>query len=90
MAKLSITDSGSGIKRENLERIFTLFFTTKAVGKGTGQGLAIAHSIVVERHNGNIDVVSQLGEGATFIVSLPIQPLGDVPPGGVVPSGGSE
>ena len=90
MAKLSISDSGVGIKRENLERIFTLFFTTKAVGKGTGQGLAIAHSIVVERHNGNIDVFSQLGEGATFIVSLPIQPLEDVPPGGVVPYEGSE
>lgn len=69
--KLSISDNGMGIKRENLDRIFTMFFTTKAVGKGTGQGLAMVHSIIVEHHGGNIDVVSQPGEGATFIISLP-------------------
>lgn len=74
VVKLSVSDNGMGIKRENLDRIFTLFFTTKAVGKGTGQGLAMVHSVIVEHHNGSIDVASQPGEGATFIVSLPISP----------------
>ena len=46
------------------------FFTTKEVGKGTGQGLAIAHSVIVERHGGTIDVESVLGEGTTFRICL--------------------
>jgi two-component system, NtrC family, sensor kinase len=70
--KLSVSDTGVGIKPEDLERIFALFFTTKPVGKGTGQGLSIVHSIVVEHHGGTIDVSSEPGEGATFVISLPI------------------
>jgi PAS domain S-box-containing protein len=70
--KLSVRDTGIGIKPENLERIYTLFYTTKAVGKGTGQGLAIVHSIVVEQHGGSIDVASEPGKGTTFTITIPI------------------
>src|SRR6185437_8597641 len=54
--RISIEDNGCGIPKENLDRIFDPFFTTKDVGKGTGQGLAIARSIIVEKHGGTIDV----------------------------------
>jgi signal transduction histidine kinase len=67
----SVQDSGVGIKKENLEKIFLPFFTTKEVGKGTGQGLAISHAIIVENHGGTIDTVSEPGQGTTFIVRLP-------------------
>jgi PAS domain S-box-containing protein len=70
--KISVTDNGCGIPPENLEKVFDPFFTTKPVGRGTGQGLAIARSIVVERHNGRIDVTSVVGEGTTFTLHLPI------------------
>ncbi len=69
---VSIADNGCGIKSENVEKIFDPFFTTKPVGKGTGQGLAIARSIVVERHGGTIDVESVMATGTRFIVTLPI------------------
>jgi signal transduction histidine kinase len=72
-ARVSFTDNGCGIPEKNLERIFDPFFTTKAVGKGTGQGLSIARSIVVEKHGGRIDVRSQQGVGTTFTISLPAQ-----------------
>lgn len=72
--KLSIQDTGVGIREENLDRIFTMFFTTKAVRKGTGQGLALVYSIIVERHQGTIDVISKPGEGATFLIALPWAP----------------
>jgi signal transduction histidine kinase len=68
---VSIADDGPGISRENLNRIFSPFFTTKEVGKGTGLGLSICHGIVAE-HGGNIHARSQMGKGATFIVELPI------------------
>ena len=70
-AKLSVTDSGTGIAPEHLARIFDPFFTTKDVGKGTGLGLATVHSIV-EQHHGWIEVDSQPGAGTTFQVFLPI------------------
>ncbi|MGE4506221.1 MAG: PAS domain S-box protein [Desulfovibrionaceae bacterium] len=70
---LTIADSGTGIAPENLPRIYDPFFTTKEVGKGTGQGLAIAHDIIVSRHGGTIDVESTLGEGTTFTIRLPIK-----------------
>ncbi|MDP3685081.1 MAG: ATP-binding protein, partial [Ignavibacteria bacterium] len=70
--ELRITDTGTGIKQENLSRIFDPFFTTKEVGKGTGQGLSIAHDIIVNKHKGSISVESVYGKGATFIIQLPI------------------
>ncbi|MCB0996682.1 MAG: hypothetical protein KDB21_16425, partial [Acidimicrobiales bacterium] len=67
---LEISDSGCGIPDDVRERMYDPFFTTKEVGKGTGQGLAIAHSVIVERHGGTIDVESVLGEGTTFRICL--------------------
>jgi PAS domain S-box-containing protein len=68
---ISFTDTGTGISPEIRDKIFNPFFTTKEVGKGTGQGLAIVHDIIVERHGGAIDVESEVGKGTTFIVRLP-------------------
>jgi len=69
---ITFEDNGCGIPNENLERIFDPFFTTKEVGKGTGQGLAIARSIVVEKHGGTIDVRSDVGIGTRLVLRLPI------------------
>lgn len=68
---IEIEDSGVGIAAENIERIFDPFFTTKDVGEGTGQGLAIVHDIVVNKHGGRIDVISRPGEGTCFTIFLP-------------------
>jgi PAS domain S-box-containing protein len=77
---IAIGDNGCGIASENLEKIFDPFFTTKPVGRGTGQGLAIARSIVVEKHGGRIDVESTVGKGTTFTVHLPIAGRGSPRP----------
>jgi len=69
---ICIEDNGCGIAPENLDKIFDPFFTTKPVGLGTGQGLAIAQSIVVEKHGGTIHVESELGRGTRIIVRLPV------------------
>jgi PAS domain S-box-containing protein len=68
-----IADNGCGIAAENLEKIFDPFYTTKEVGRGTGQGLSLARTIIVDRHDGSIDVHSRLGSGTTFVVRLPLQ-----------------
>lgn len=67
-----IGDNGCGIAAENVEKIFDPFFTTKEVGRGTGQGLAIARAIVVEKHGGDIKVDSTVGVGTRFTLQLPI------------------
>ena len=64
--------TAAAFPQENLEKIFDPFFTTKPVGKGTGQGLAIARSIIVEKHGGRIDVHSDVGSGTRFMLRLPI------------------
>jgi signal transduction histidine kinase len=74
--QICIGDNGCGIPTEHLEKIFDPFFTTKEVGKGTGQGLAIARSIIVDRHGGTIDVRSRVGEGTTVVISLPVSSAG--------------
>ena len=71
-AEIRITDSGCGMAEEVSKRIFEPFFTTKGVGKGTGQGLAIAYAVIVDKHKGNISVISEPGKGSTFIIRLPM------------------
>jgi two-component system, NtrC family, sensor kinase len=71
--EMAVGDTGCGIAPQNLEKIFDPFYTTKKVGKGTGQGLAIVRRVVVERHGGSIDVQSEIGKGTRFIVRLPIK-----------------
>jgi len=70
--EIRIKDSGHGISPENLGKIFDPFFTTKEAEKGTGLGLAVCHGIV-ERHNGTIDVESEVGKGTTVIIKLPLE-----------------
>lgn len=65
-------DDGPGIPEENILKIFEPFFTTKDIGQGTGLGLSVSYDIIVNKHNGTIDVKSEFGKGATFIVTLPI------------------
>ncbi len=72
-AVVRISDTGSGIPAEIRDKIFDQFFTTKDVGRGTGQGLSIAHGVVVGKHGGTIDLESEVGKGTTFIVRLPLQ-----------------
>jgi two-component system NtrC family sensor kinase len=71
MIQISFADNGPGISEENLKMIFDPFFTTKEVGKGTGLGLSICYGIV-EAHGGRIHARSKLGQGATFVVEIPI------------------
>lgn len=71
-AEIRISDTGTGIPPAIRHRIFDPFFTTKPVGSGTGQGLAIAHSVVVEKHKGAITFETEEGKGTTFIVRLPV------------------
>jgi signal transduction histidine kinase len=70
---VSVSDTGSGIPVEIRHRIFDPFFTTKAIGKGTGQGLAIARSVVVEKHGGKIWFTTEAEHGTSFYVRLPAQ-----------------
>jgi signal transduction histidine kinase len=70
--EIRISDSGTGIPKEVQPRLFEPFFTTKEVGKGTGQGLPIARSVVVDKHGGTISFESEIGKGTTFIVRLPL------------------
>jgi PAS domain S-box-containing protein len=70
-AVVSIQDTGGGIPEAIRKRIFEPFFTTKEVGKGTGQGLSIAHN-VIKAHGGSLDFVTEMGKGTTFYVRLPL------------------
>lgn len=70
-----VKDNGKGIPPEVRSRIFDPFFTTKGVGIGTGQGLAITHSVVVDRHHGEIELDSEIGVGTTFRIKLPLNGL---------------
>jgi two-component system, NtrC family, sensor kinase len=71
-AEVRIADTGAGIPESARQRVFDPFFTTKPVGKGTGQGLAIAHSVVVDQHGGSIEFESAVGQGTTFVIRLPL------------------
>ncbi len=73
--EVSVSDNGAGIPAEIRGRIFDPFFTTKRIGKGTGQGLAISRSVIVDKHDGTIDCASQPGVGTTFTIRLPREPV---------------
>jgi signal transduction histidine kinase len=70
---IHIQDNGSGMSAEVRQRLFDPFFTTKPVGKGTGMGLSISYQIVVERHRGSLECISELGEGTEFAITIPVQ-----------------
>ncbi len=73
-AVIEVADDGPGIPPEHLDRIYEPFFTTKLVGKGCGQGLALARTIVVEQHKGSLECTSAPGEGTRFTIRLALQP----------------
>lgn len=70
--EIRISDTGGGIPEDECSRIFDPFYTTKEVGKGTGQGLSIAHSTVVDKHGGSLSFETQIGEGTTFVITIPL------------------
>jgi signal transduction histidine kinase len=70
--RIDMADTGSGVPEAIRHRIFDPFFTTKGVGKGSGQGLAIARSIVVTKHQGSLTFETEMGKGTTFTIRLPI------------------
>jgi two-component system NtrC family sensor kinase len=72
MVEIAISDTGSGIPPEIRGRIYDPFFTTKEVGKGTGQGLAIARNVVVDKHGGSLTFDTEVGRGTTFFIRLPV------------------
>jgi PAS domain S-box-containing protein len=71
-AEVRVGDTGTGIAPAIRGRIFDPFFTTKPVGKGSGQGLSICHSVIVDRHGGTVDFETEVGVGTTFVVRLPL------------------
>jgi len=71
--EIAIADTGVGIPPENEGRIFDAFFTTKPVGKGTGIGLSISHAIATQKHGGKLSFFSTPGEGAEFVLRLPVE-----------------
>ncbi|AFZ08814.1 multi-sensor signal transduction histidine kinase [Oscillatoria nigro-viridis PCC 7112] len=73
LAVIRIADNGAGITDRVKQRIFDPFYTTKRIGSGTGMGLAISHSIIVEKHKGEIKCFSVVGKGTEFIIEIPIK-----------------
>lgn len=71
--ELKIRDTGMGIPKTACARIFDPFYTTKTVGKGTGQGLAIAYDVITAKHDGEIDFTTKRGKGTEFVIRLPFQ-----------------
>lgn len=70
--EIRISDTGTGIPKEIRDKVFDPFFTTKEVGKGSGQGLAISHSVIVNKHGGSIEFETEINHGTTMIIRLPI------------------
>lgn len=76
-AEIQVADTGCGIPDDIQGKIFDPFFTTKGIGKGTGQGLSIARSVIVEKHNGSISLESKAGQGTRFTIKLPLNAEND-------------
>jgi signal transduction histidine kinase len=79
--EIRIADTGTGIPENIHAKIFDPFFTTKKVGKGTGQGLAIARSIIEEKHGGRLSFETELGKGTVFMINLPLDSEGEISDG---------
>jgi len=73
--QVEISDTGKGIPEALLSKVFEPFFTTKDVGKGTGQGLAISHNIIIDKHEGLLQVESEEGVGTTFMIKIPVNQI---------------
>jgi PAS domain S-box-containing protein len=73
--EVQVSDNGTGIALKNQSKVFDPFFTTKEVGRGTGQGLAISRSVMVDRHGGSLTFETEIGRGTTFFVRLPREPV---------------
>ncbi|MDJ1176730.1 PAS domain S-box protein [Roseofilum capinflatum] len=71
-AIIRLADNGPGVPEKVRQRLFDPFFTTKPVGKGTGLGLAISYQIIVEKHQGQLSCISEVGQGATFMIQIPV------------------
>lgn len=76
---IDVTDNGCGIPEANQSKIFNPFFTTKGVGKGTGQGLTLCYAVICNQHGGTLTLESQVGQGTTFRVFLPDVPCPTLP-----------
>ena len=76
-AEIRVKDTGTGIPESIRSRVFDPFFTTKKVGKGTGQGLAICYSVIVEKHRGSISLETEIGRGTTFVIRLPLRDVSE-------------
>jgi PAS domain S-box-containing protein len=72
-AEIRVSDTGPGIPEAIRNKVFDPFFTTKEVGKGTGQGLTISRSVIVDKHRGTLDFETEAGKGATFLIRLPLE-----------------
>jgi signal transduction histidine kinase len=72
--RIEITDNGPGLDEKTQKRIFEPFYTTKAPGIGTGLGLSVSYFIITTNHGGLFTVESTPGQGATFIIRLPVEP----------------
>jgi len=75
-AEIRVRDTGTGIPEAIQSKVFDPFFTTKQVGKGTGQGLSIAHGVIVKKHGGRISFETRCGAGTTFLIELPLEHAG--------------
>ncbi|NJL80476.1 MAG: PAS domain-containing sensor histidine kinase, partial [Richelia sp. SM2_1_7] len=74
---IHIVDNGLGMTEEVREKMFNPFYTTKPVGKGTGLGLSISYQVIVDRHHGELNCLSELGKGTEFIIEIPVKQGGD-------------
>jgi len=80
LAVVSVSDTGHGVPEAIRDRIFDPFFTTKEVGRGTGQGLAIVRSVIVDKLGGSVDFASEVGRGTTFFLRLPLAAAAEAGP----------
>ena len=79
--EILVEDTGTGIPEEVRPLVFDPFFTTKEVGRGTGQGLTLAHSVIVDKHGGSLHFETEVGRGTSFVLRLPLLEEVEIPDG---------